>query len=486
MSATPLSLRKIINHADILHPQTITSFIGLPDMHEITAILEKYNKPVPRYTSYPTVPFWYDFKETQTWETVLQREYAANKTQGIALYIHLPFCESLCTYCGCNKKITTNHSVEDEYISAVLAEWRLYCQLLGEKPIIRELHLGGGTPTFFNPANLEKLLTGIFKNAIIHPRKEFSFEGHPNNTTLEHLTALYNLGFTRVSYGVQDDDAVVQKAINRIQSFANVVKATENARAVGYKSVNFDLIYGLPFQTIGSMQNTFNKVISLQPERIAFYSYAHVPWKQKAQRLFDETNLPEAHYKTQLYLQGKTMLTAAGYIDIGMDHFALPSDDLFIAWKSKHLHRNFMGYTTTSTNFLLGLGVSAISDVGRGYAQNAKELEHYYRSIKENKLPVNKGYFLSNEDVIFKKYILDIACNGETTLDEGHTYLLEKFTTGELEKLEGDGLVNLQGQTVKVTKTGRQFIRNICNAFDLCAHENALNNDTKVVFSKAV
>ena len=252
-------------------------------------LLEKYNVPVPRYTSYPTVPSWQDNIDVPRWKETFRMDY--NAGNGICLYIHLPFCESLCTYCGCNKKITTNHGVEDEYIDAVLKEWQLYTELMAEKPVIRELHLGGGTPTFFSPANLEKLLSGILTGSIIPEDREFSFEGHPNNTTAEHLQTLYDLGFRRVSFGIQDLDPEVQRVINRIQPFEQVKYVTEKAREIGYKSVNYDLIYGLPFQTEKTIINTILQTISLKPDRIAFYSYAHVPWTSRGQRLFDENDL---------------------------------------------------------------------------------------------------------------------------------------------------------------------------------------------------
>lgn len=455
-------------------------------MQSIEGLLAKYNKPVPRYTSYPTVPNWDTLDNEAEWvNTIQQKTTVYNSKTGISLYIHLPFCESLCTYCGCNKRITTNHSVEDEYIDAVLQEWQLYCNLLKEKPVIRELHLGGGTPTFFSPANLRKMLHGIYANAIIHNQREFSFEGHPNNTTLQHLQTLYNLGFNRVSYGVQDNDPIVQRAINRLQPFANVERVTQDARQVGFTSVNFDLIYGLPFQTLEGMEKTIQQVISLKPDRIAFYSYAHVPWKQKAQRLFDEHDLPAPELKMQLYLLGKTMLTNAGYTDIGMDHFALPQDDLYIQWAQKKLHRNFMGYTTTNTNILWGLGVSAISDAGSAYAQNYKELENYYSAVRNGKLPVTKGYFLSETDEAVKRYILDIACKGQTILLAQHKHWLNGFVIPALQQLQSDGLVTLLGDKLLVTKNGKQFTRNICHAFDM--FERQTENEVKQrTFSNAV
>ena len=231
---------------------------------ETTDLLKKYDIPVPRYTSYPTVPFWNPTIDADQWKKTFKDQFhISNRKNGLSLYIHLPFCESLCTYCGCNKKITTNHHVEPEYIRAVIREWHMYCALMEEVPVIREIHLGGGTPTFFSPENLSFLINAIFEQATVHPEASFSLEGHPNNTTREHLETLYRLGFRRVSYGVQDNDPLVQKTINRIQPFENVKKATETAREIGFESVNFDLIYGLPHQTLESIRRTVEQCITL-------------------------------------------------------------------------------------------------------------------------------------------------------------------------------------------------------------------------------
>ena len=433
-----------------------------------TSLLNKYNVPVPRYTSYPTVPFWNEGIDVTQWKNIFQQQFtAANSKEGISLYLHLPFCESLCTYCGCNKKITGNHSVEEVYLQAIAKEWALYLDLMHEKPVIRELHLGGGTPTFFSPENLKKLLNIIFEKSIIHPGHEFSIEGHPNNTTIFHLQTLYNEGFRRVSYGVQDTDPEVQRIINRIQPVENVQRATDAARAVGFKSVNFDLIYGLPLQTLKSLQKTIEQTIALQPDRIAFYSYAHVPWTSRGQRLFDENDLPSAEDKMKLYQLGKKLLLENGYHDIGMDHFALATDDLYIAKLDGSLHRNFMGYTTQHTKLLLGLGVSSISDAGVAYAQNEKTLHDYYAAIEKNELPLRRGYFLTEEDVAFKQYILDISCKGKTFFKKEHLALLRKYSFAELEKLEADKLLQWNEEGVTVTALGNSFIRNICRAFDL-------------------
>lgn len=449
-------------------------------------LLKKYNVPVPRYTSYPTVPFWNDEIDVDHWKQVFKEQFLAyNHREGISIYIHLPFCESLCTYCGCNKKITTNHNVELEYVDAVIAEWKLYRQLMAEPPIIREIHLGGGTPTFFSAKNLTVLLDAIVKRSIVHPHHEFSFEGHPNNTTKKHLETLYSLGFRRMSLGVQDNDAEVQHIINRIQPFENVQRVTEEARAVGFKSVNFDLIYGLPLQSLESMERTILQCISLSPDRVAFYSYAHVPWTSRGQRLFDENDLPSPALKMQLYLLGKQLFTSHGYSDIGMDHFALPSDDLYKAWKEGRLHRNFMGYTSQRSGMLLGLGVSSISDAGTAFAQNEKKLHDYYQMINDNHLAVTKGYFLNDEDTAFRNYILNISCLGYTLLDPQDLCMLKRFTFPELEKLAEDKLIEWNTHEVKVTPLGRHFIRNICRAFDLHLLREQKESGS-LLFSKAI
>ena len=315
-------------------------------------LISKYNVPAPRYTSYPSYPFWdQDSPDQNRWLTALRTKFPeTNRETGISLYVHLPFCESLCTYCGCNTRITKNHEVEPKYLDSVLREREIYLDAFPDRPIIRELHLGGGTPTFFRPAHLEYLVDALLIKCERHSDFEFGFECHPNNTTPEHLRTLSELGFTRISIGVQDFDPKVQKAINRGQSFERVKQVTDQARELGYKSINFDLIYGLPFQTPQSIQYTFDRVSQLKPDRIAFYSYAHVPWKRPGQRGYSENDLPQGKAKRNLYEQGRDLILGGGYQEIGMDHFALPGDDLYKAWKHKTLHRNFMGYTPVRTD----------------------------------------------------------------------------------------------------------------------------------------
>lgn len=451
------------------------------------SLVQRYNLPVPRYTSYPTVPFWPQTIDNHDWEARVKTRFTAiNRTQGISLYIHLPFCESLCTYCGCNKKITTNHSVEMPYLEALLEEWSHYRWLLGEAPLIREIHLGGGTPTFFSPANLDTLLTELVKEAELHPKIDCSIEGHPNNTTKEHLEVLYKHGFRRISYGVQDNNARVQELINRVQPWENVVSATENARKAGFKSVNFDLIYGLPGQTIASMEETIKQVLSIRPDRIAFYSYAHVPWTSRGQRLFDEKDLPDASLKMELYLLGKKMFTAKGYADIGMDHFALPGEALFEARAEGKLHRNFMGYTTQNSGMLIGLGVSSISDAGNAYAQNHKTLQEYYEAVGRHELPVFRGCMLNEEDVRFKKYVLDITCKGLVMPTPADMSLVSAMNGNYLLQLVMDGLIEMKDGAIEVTMKGNHFLRNIARIFDL--HLLRSERDTKQdrKFSQAI
>ncbi len=356
-----------------------------------TSLIQKYNVPGPRYTSYPTVPYWDEREFTnEIWIETLKKTFLkTNDKEGISLYIHLPFCESLCTFCGCNKRITKNHAVENPYIQAVLKEWILYCKVLCKKPKIKEIHLGGGTPTFFSIKNLEDLLNGILSNAEKAQDYEFSFEGHPNNTTYAHLQKLYDLGFRRVSFGVQDYSEKVQKAIHRIQPFHNVAKTTLWAREIGYTSIGHDIIFGLPFQEIADVVDTIEKTNALKPDRLAFYSYAHTPWiKGNGQRGFRDEDIPKDDAKRKLYEIGKQLLFKNGYHEIGMDHFALKSDSLFSSFEEKKLHRNFMGYSSSKTQLMIGLGVSSISDSWYSFAQNVKNLEDYYQLLEWDKLPI--------------------------------------------------------------------------------------------------
>lgn len=439
-------------------------------------LIQKYNVPGPRYTSYPTVPYWEEnnFSVPQ-WINTLQTSFShSNEAKGISIYIHLPFCESLCTFCGCNKRITKNHSVEKPYIEALKKEWKLYLDLLSTSPYIKEIHLGGGTPTFFNPIHLEDLISYLLKTSFLHPDYEFGFEAHPNNTTENHLQTLYQLGFQRISMGVQEYNPTVQQAIHRIQPYENVKKVTEKAREIGYTSISHDLVFGLPKQKSEHIEDTIQKTITLKPDRIAFYSYAHVPWiKGVGQRGFSEKDLPSGPEKRILYEKGRNMLEQNGYIEIGMDHFALPHDSLYQAFKNKTLHRNFMGYTTTTTDVIIGLGVSAIGDTWLSFAQNEKELEKYYEKLNQSQLPLFRGHLLTPEDKIIRRHILNIMCQFETSWDDPSLYFPEiPEVLARLREPLHDGLITLDNNTLKVTPAGIPFVRNICMAFDLRLHRH--------------
>jgi oxygen-independent coproporphyrinogen III oxidase len=448
-----------------------------------TELLRKYDIPTPRYTSYPTVPSWQTtlFTKEQWFDAVKKTFHESNEQQGISLYIHLPFCESLCTYCACTTRITKNHAVEVPYIQALLKEWENYKRIFGQKPVIRELHLGGGTPTFFSVKNLHWLISYILEDATIHPDFEFSFEGHPNNTSIAHLQTLFDLGFTRVSFGVQDLDEKVQQTIHRIQPLENLAEATTQARAIGYESVSFDLIYGLPFQTPFTVSNTIEKVLTLRPDRLSFYSYAHVPWLKPGQRGYEDADLPAQALKRHLYEIGRYLLKKNDYADIGMDHFAMRHDALFKAHVAGKLHRNFMGYTTTNTTLLVGLGASAISDAKYAYAQNVKHVEDYLAEIKDNGNAVFKGHIMNDEDLLLRKCILQISCNGAL-----HQDLLQRAMTEDihekLSEMEKEGLLYLDEDGLKVTTAGEPFVRNICSVFD--ASYSADSGERR--FSKAI
>lgn len=442
----------------------------------MNSLIDKYNIPGPRYTSYPTVPFWDEANfSSDEWEnSVVKAFQESNEKEGISIYIHLPFCEDLCTFCACHKRITKRHSVEEPYLETVLQEWELYIKLLQSKtgdnifPTIKELHLGGGTPTFFSPKNLRKLLEGIFAKANIAENPEFSFEGHPNNTTKEHLQTLYDLGFRRCSFGVQDYDIKVQKAINRVQPFENVKKVTDWAREIGYESISHDLVFGLPFQTWESMENTIRSTMQLKPDRLAFYSYAHVPWiKGVGQRGFDENDLPSGEEKRKLYENGKELLQELGYFEVGMDHFALEHDSLYQSMKNKTIHRNFMGYSSSKTQLMIGLGMSAISDSWYAFAQNEKTVEDYQKRVSEGKIPVFRGHILNQEDLIIRQHILNLMCNLQTNWNENNHLPEINQAIEKLQEMKNDGLVEIEQNGIKITEKGRAFTRNVAMTFDL-------------------
>lgn len=450
------------------------------------SLISKYNVAGPRYTSYPTVPYWNEklFSTNEYIKRLNKKFKATNVKEGISVYIHLPYCESLCTFCGCHKRITKRHEVEAPYIDTLLNEWKLYLQIFEEKPIIKELHLGGGTPTFFSAEHLQKLILGIFDYAIKDNEAVLSFEGHPNNTTHKHLKILYDLGFSRVSFGVQDYDSKVQNAIHRIQSFEQVKKVTLWAKEIGYTSISHDIIYGLPFQTKDSISKTIENTKELSPDRISFYSYAHVPWiKGNGQRGFKEEDIPQNEEKRELYELGKELLEKIGYKEIGMDHFAKESDSLYIAYANQSMHRNFMGYSSSKTTVMIGLGASSIGDTQDSFVQNEKSIEIYAELVSNGKLPIVKGHLHSKEDLMIRQTILDIICHFEADLSIIYPIIDKQIVLERCEELLNDQLITIKNNTLKVTANGKAFVRNICMVFD----EYLIKNEPKTqLFSSTI
>ncbi|MCM2279101.1 MAG: oxygen-independent coproporphyrinogen III oxidase [Oligoflexia bacterium] len=433
------------------------------------SLFKKYNVPGPRYTSYPTVPYWTTTPTTEQWLESIRQAVDGGERDGVgaALYVHVPFCHSLCTYCGCNTRITRNRAVVGPYIDTVLKEWGMYVSRLGRRMHLEELHLGGGTPTYLTAEELERLIGGILERVSVTSTAEFSIEADPRVTTREQIATLAKLGFRRLSLGIQDFDPKVQDIVHRVQSEEQVRAVTENARECGFNSVNYDLIYGLPFQTLQSVEGTIDAVRRLRPDRIAFYAYAHVPWIKPGQRRFTEADLPSGDEKRMLYERGREMLEEVGYREIGMDHFALETDSL---WKSSldgSLHRNFMGYTTRQVAPQIGLGVSSIGDSWTAFAQNEKTLENYQRKVEAGELPILRGHVLDQEDQVLRRHILNVMTRFAT--DWGGEGLQTPFLDTVPERLREfakDGLLELGEKGCQVTAKGRPFLRNICMAMD--------------------
>jgi coproporphyrinogen III oxidase/oxygen-independent coproporphyrinogen-3 oxidase len=443
-------------------------------------LLKKYNIPVPRYTSYPTVPYWSDTPTTAEWIDSLDRALQ-KENPSVSIYVHIPFCETLCTFCGCNTSITKNHAVEEPYVQALQKEIDLYFEQLPRlnKIEIKELHLGGGTPTYFSEDHLDLLVSSVLEHLNPSNDAEFSIEVDPRRTRKTQLEVLYKRGFRRISLGVQDFDPEVQRIINRIQPFEKTEMISEAAREIGYHSVNFDLIYGLPKQTISSIEKSMELTLKLRPDRIAFYSYAHVPWIKASQRLFTEDDLPKGEEKRKLYELGRKYLEDAGYVEIGMDHFALPVDSLYQSFLKGKLHRNFMGYTSLKTDVLLGLGTSAISESPDCFHQNEKLEVKYRKILSEGLIPTFKGHKLNENDIKNRQLVLKFMTSGKVNVPQE---LLEDSREYLSEMLE-DHLITWEGSTLKITDIGKPFLRIVCTVFD---ERLRASRPTKNLFSGAI
>lgn len=427
-------------------------------------LFRKYDVPAPRYTSYPTVPFWSEPPTTEQWLESLRRALT-DESLAWSIYLHLPFCETLCTYCACNTVITRDHGREEGYVELMNREWDLYCEAapdLQQRPL-RQLHLGGGTPTFFSPDNLRRILAPMLERTKTDPENfDASIEVDPRRTTRAHLVALHELGFRRISLGVQDFDPEVQRIVNRFQPFEETARVTEEARALGYDSVNFDLIYGLPKQTQESIVMTAKHTLELRPDRIALYSFALVPWIKPTQRSYKDEDIPKAGEKRKLYELARELLLDGGYIEIGMDHFALPHDQLALAAADGSLHRNFMGYTEMRTRVLLGMGVSAISETPDCFHQNEKAFPVYEKKLQQGQLPTLRGHRLDAEDRSLREQILAFMTGFAVELTPEQRQDAPIFLASMLE----DGLVELEGSTLRLTDSGLPFLRNACMFFD--------------------
>ncbi len=430
----------------------------------MTDLFAKYDVPAPRYTSYPTVPFWTDSPTTDQWLCELNRAFAYDATTW-SLYFHLPFCESLCTFCACNTVITRDHKREAGYVDLLSTEWNLYVHkvpTLRERPLLG-VHLGGGTPTFFSAENLQRILEPILADTLVDTERfEASVEVHPGHTTREQLMTLHELGFTRLSIGVQDFDADVQRLVNRHQPYEVTKLITDIARELGFMSVNYDLIYGLPRQMPDRFRHTVEKTIELRPDRIALYSFARVPWIKPAQRSYKDEDIPVGGEKRALYEIAREMLSQAGYLEIGMDHFALPHDGIARAQRAGTLHRNFQGYTETRTSVLLGLGVSAISETPGCFHQNEKAFPVYERRVRQKQIPTLRGHLLSEEDRRLREQILRFMTRFEVGLEPEQGDDARSF----LRPMIDDGLVEVSNGMLSLTEKGRPFLRNACMFFD--------------------
>ncbi len=429
----------------------------------------RYSSPGPRYTSYPTYPNWSEKIRVADYEWRLTH---GKVSESLSLYTHLPFCEKLCHFCACNRVIDPQRKFEDTYLEALHYEIEVVASRLGTRRRVGQFHWGGGTPTFLPVGKLQSLFAQFKKYFDLNADAEVSIEVHPNVTSHEHLQALKEMGFNRISFGVQDFDPLVQDKINRFQTYEKTADLAQESRRLGFSSLNLDLVYGLPKQTRETVADTIKKVIGLKPDRIALYSFAKVPWKEPFQRRFKDEELPEGLDKVNLYLDARVALEDAGYEAIGMDHFALPHDELAVAHRAQSLHRNFMGYTTKPDLDLVGFGVSAISDFAGLYAQNDKILSRYVDKVTSKGLATSVGFELSDDDLLRRELIHKLMCQyhldlgyfeSKYKIDFAHHFATE---LNELKILEGDGLLTLSDSKIQVIDRGQILVRNIAMIFD--------------------
>jgi len=450
-------------------------------------MLEKYNRPGPRYTSYPTAPVWKDDFGPGDLENYYARAEAA--ATPLSLYMHLPFCESLCLFCACNVSIQKDKRVAIPYLAALEKEIDHVARGVSRSRGVIQFHWGGGTPTYLSPAQMEDLFGHARERFTFAPDAEIGIEVDPRVTSREHLETLRRLGFNRLSMGIQDFQPKVQETIHRVQPYEMTRDLIVAARQLGFESLNVDLIYGLPYQTAESFADTIGQVLTLAPDRVAMFSYAHVPWLKKQQGSF-QVHLPEGKEKFRIFRAGLEKFLAAGYQYIGMDHFARPGDELAAAQRNRTLHRNFQGYTTKAGADLYGMGVSAISSIGSAYAQNRREVPAYQDEVAARGLATMRGYHLSADDLLRRAVIGRLLCHTvipKHEVERDFSISFDEYFAAELERLEEpreEGLVELSSGEIRVTPLGRIFIRNVAMVFDRYLHEQQM--DKKPLFSKTL
>ncbi|NIC43050.1 oxygen-independent coproporphyrinogen III oxidase [Aquabacterium sp. A08] len=435
-------------------------------------LLKRFDVPGPRYTSYPTADRFVEAFTEKDYTQALEQRRAGSLALPLSIYVHIPFCESVCYYCACNKVITKHHSKAAEYLRYLSRELELQVQHFGRGHHVSQMHLGGGTPTFLSDAELEDLVAMIRRQFTLVPGGEYSVEVDPRTVTEARLEHLHRLGFNRLSFGVQDFDPTVQKAVHRVQPAEQVFALVAAARRIGFESVNVDLIYGLPQQTPESFRHTLEQVQVLRPDRIALYAYAHLPARFKPQRRIISAELPSPADKLDMLSISLDLFSAGGYVYVGMDHFALPNDALAVAKRQGRLHRNFQGYSTQPDCDLIALGVSAIGRIGATYSQNAKTLEEYYDALDQGRLPIVRGLALSRDDVLRRSVIMALMCQGSVDFESvGLAHLIDfrSYFARELERLQGMvelGLVRITDTAIEVTPSGWYLVRAIAMTFD--------------------
>jgi oxygen-independent coproporphyrinogen-3 oxidase len=450
-------------------------------------LINRYDKAGPRYTSYPTA---LELHEGFTDEHYRQHILQSNAVGGpLSLYFHIPFCDTVCFYCACNKIVTKNRKHAEPYLNNLYKEIELQGRLFDSKRIVNQLHWGGGTPTFLSAEQMHELMrvTRQYFSLKDDDTGEYSIEVDPRETDSDTIKQLRELGFNRISLGLQDFDPAVQIAVNRIQTEEQTFKVLEDARAEGFRSTNIDLIYGLPLQTVESFANTLDKVLLVSPDRFSVFNYAHMPTRFKTQRQINDADLPTAEVKLDILQMVGQKLSAAGYVYIGMDHFAKPDDELAIAQRQGKLYRNFQGYSTHSDCDLIGFGITSIGRVGDAYSQNVKELEDYDRLISQQKLPIYKGVELDEDDKLRSLVITQLICHFEldfSAIEQVYSINFERYFAKELEMLRPmqiDGLINLSNKDIHVLPAGRLLIRNVCMVFDKYLAQKHQQQFSKVI-----